>query len=150
MSRVSKYKLDKLLEIELYNQLWKALAYIDSLDKSSDFFSDILTETEKLMIAKRLAAAVLVERGKNTSDIHNALHLSYTTVGTVMAWVKNAKPETQKILQKISKEKNWEDLFDKIDNVLGTIPPRRHSDWGEEYAKRRIELNKRLTRKKLR
>jgi hypothetical protein len=102
------------------------------------------------MIAKRLAAAILAVRGKNTSDIHHALHLSYTTVGTVMAWVKNARPETQKILIKISKEKNWEDMFDKIDDVLDIIPPRRHSDWSDEYRNRKAELNIRIAKKNLR
>jgi len=150
MARVSKIKIDKDLESEMFTQFWNSLTKINNSTKTSEFFSDLLSETEKLMLAKRFTTAVLISRGKTATEIHKSIHISYTTITSVSSWVKNAKNETGKLLTKISKEKNWEDLSDKIDELLDTIPPRRHSDWKEEYKKKNERTNQRLIRKSLR
>lgn len=150
MPRVSKIKLDKNLEIEIFKQFWSSLAEIDSSLKASDFFTDLLSGTEKLMLAKRFAVAVLVSRNKQATEIHNAIHVSYTTIASVSSWVKNGKPKTQELLQKISKEKGWENVLDIIEEVLDGIHPARGTDWTERYKERRESKNKRSAREKLR
>lgn len=150
MSRVSKIKLDKELESELYSQFWYSLGKINNQLKSSDFFSDLLSESEKLMLAKRFAVAILLSRGKNTTEIHDSLHVSYTTISTVSSWTKNAKSQTVKLLRQISNEKGWEVLFDRVDEILDKIPPKRGSDWKEEYKEKRKRTSQRYARKSLR
>jgi uncharacterized protein YerC len=150
MPRVSKIKLDKHLEEEIFKQFWYSLAEINSSIKSSDFFSDLLSETEKIMIAKRFATAILITRNKAASDIHKSIHISFTTISSVSAWVKNAKPETSKLLSKISKEKGWEVVADKIEELLDKISPRRGTDWKQKYKEKRERLNSRLIRNDLR
>lgn len=150
MARVSRIKIDKNLEIEIFNQFWRSLANINSSLKSSDFFSDLLSETEKLMLAKRFATAVLIYRSKTATEIHDSLHVSYSTIGSVSAWVKNGKPKTLDILKTISNEKGWGAVIDKMESVLDSFKPRRHSDWKEEYKKKQGRLNERLTIKSLR
>jgi len=150
MSQVSKVKLDKELESELYKQFWYSLGKINNSQKSADFFSDILTDTERLMLAKRFAAAILIIRGKSPTEIRSTIRLAYSTIGSISSWIKNAKPATKNILESLSKEKNLDSIFDKIDEILEVIPPRRHSDWKEEYTKRNVERNKRFARKDLR
>lgn len=150
MARVSRIKIDRELESEIFNQFWSSLARINDSGKTSDFFSDLLSETEKLMLAKRFTAAILIVRGRPATDIRNSIHLSYSAIGSVAAWVKNGKPATKNILTKIASEKNWEAVLDTIDGILDKIPPRRHSDWKEEYKKKRQRTNQRLNRKHLR
>lgn len=150
MARVSRIKIDKDLELQIFGQFWNSLAKINDSGKTSEFFSDLLSETERLMLAKRFAAAILIVRGRPATEIRNSIHLSYSAIGAVAAWVKNGKTTTKRILTKISTEKNWEAVFNKIDEVLDKIPPRRHSDWKTEYGKKRQRINQRLNRKSLR
>lgn len=150
MVQISKKILDKELESELFKQLWHSLGRINSSTRASDFYSDLLSYTERLMLAKRIATAILITRGKNMTEIRGSLNVSFSTVTNVNSWVKNAKPETKKLLENISKEKGWKLVFDKIDELLGNIPPRRHSDWSEEYRIRRTESKERSARKSLR
>ena len=150
MARVSRIKIDKDLELQIFNQFWNSLAKVNDSGKTSEFFSDLLSETESLMLAKRFTVAILIVRGRPATEIRNSIHLSYSAIGTVAAWVKNGKPETKRILTKISAEKNWEAVLDTIDGILDKIPPRRHSDWKEEYKKKRQRTNQRLSRKSLR
>ncbi len=150
MVQVSRKILDKELEKELFEQLWLSLGKINTSTKASDFYSDLLSQTEQLMLAKRIATAILITRGRNMTEVRRSLNVSFSTVTNVNSWVKNSKPETTKILDGISKEKGWEKLFDKIDELLEIIPPRRHSDWKKEYAEKRERSKQRFARKSLR
>lgn len=146
MPKLSSKRIDKELENEILNQFFLSIAKINTVDGASQFFSDILTETEKKMISKRLAAAILLIREKSATDIKNSLNLTYSTIGTIAAWVKNAKKETRKILLQFSKEKDWEAILDKIEKILDKLPPRYATNWsetGKEKYKRRIKRARR-------
>ncbi len=131
MSKVSRFKLDEDIESAIFKQFWSSIAKINDVSKASEFFSDLLTETEELMLAKRLAAAILLVRGKKATEIKNSIHLTYTTIGSVASWVKNAKPKTKEVLLAFSKEKDWEEIIDTIDALLDKLPPRYGTNWSE-------------------
>lgn len=150
MPQVSKRKLDKDLENEIFKQFWNSLGKINDSGKSAEFFSDLLTETEKVMLAKRFSAAVLITRGKSATEIKDSIHLAYSTINSVSAWTKNAKPKTKEILNKISIDKNWETVFDKIDAILDKLPPKPRTDWTQEFKDRNKRANERFARKSLR
>ena len=150
MPRVSRIKLDSNLESQIRGQFWNFLGKVSSTKTSSEFFSDFLTTSEKIMLSKRFATSILLTRGKSPTEIQNSIHVTFSTIGSVSAWLRNANPETQKMLLNISKEKSWEVVFDKVDEILDKIPPRRGSDWNEEYKKKRERINLRSIRKSLR
>lgn len=142
MPKLSLRKIDIDIEREILNQFWKSLSRINNPKFASDFFSDLLTNTEKYMLAKRYACAVLLTRGRSASDINKSIHLTYTAIGSVSSWVKNAKPLTTKLLESISKEKDTEKILDKIDAFLDKLSPLPGTDWsraGKEKYKRAIE-----------
>lgn len=139
MPKVSRYKMDKNLESAMFEQFWKSVSKINNSSEASQFFSDLLTSTEKIMLAKRFATAILLVREKSATEIKTSLHLTYTTIGTVASWVKNAKPKTKSILTNISKEKDWEKIIEKIDEILDSLQPLPRRDWikvGKEKQKR--------------
>lgn len=110
-------------------------------DDVSSFFSDFLTDTEELMLAKRFTIAVLLLRGRSPKEIKDVLHVSNSATGAVGAWLKNAKPKTISTLERVIKENNWESFFDKIDAFLDTLPPNYASNWsrvGRERRERRV------------
>ncbi len=123
MSKVSTFKIDKELENQIVNQFWNFLGKVNNSKTSSEFFSDFLTTSEKIMLSKRFATLILLSRDKTPTEIQNSIHVTFSTIGSVSAWLKNAKPKIRKLLQKISKEKDWEVVFDKIDSLLDRIPP---------------------------
>lgn len=91
------------------------------------------------MLAKRFAIAILLHRGKRAKDIKYALHVSNSATGAVSSWLKNAKPETIKTLERIIVQSNWEQFIDNIDAMLDSLPPRYGTDWsraGKEKWKR--------------
>jgi uncharacterized protein YerC len=150
MPQISHYKLDKAIEEEIYKQFWSSIAKINDIPKASQFFSDLLTETEKVMLSKRLAAAILMVRGRSATDIKKSIHITYSTIGTIAAWVKNAKPKTGEVLMEFSKEKDWETIIDKIDSLLDKLPPVYGTDWSNVGKKKWQRAGERFARKSLR
>lgn len=80
MTHVSRNKLEPKEEDELKEVLNLVLASISKRDEMLKFINSLLTDTEKLMLAKRLAMIVLIKEGKSDSDISNALHVTRITV----------------------------------------------------------------------
>lgn len=146
MPQVSKYRLDKTVQDEMFQRFWSSIANLQSSQAVSEFFSDLLTDTEEIMLAKRLTAAVLFLRGKRPIDIARALHVSFSLVGRVSTWVDRAKPSTRWELERMTKEVKWLTFLDRIDEILDRLPPRYGTDWskaGKAKWQRKMERNAR-------
>ena len=150
MTQISKKPLDKGIEKQIFDQFWISLSKVNNAQESSDFFSDLLTETEKLMLAKRFTVAILIIRGRSPTQIRNIIHVSFATIGSVASWVKNAKPKTKEILSSISQEKNWETILDKIEEVFDKLPPVYGRNWSSVGKEKWERTKKRSTRMVLR
>lgn len=80
MPHVSRISLKKEVEEELAQVLLDSLVAIDRKELAREVVADLLTPTEKIMLAKRLLAAMLLEEGYGYSEITRTLRLTPTTV----------------------------------------------------------------------
>lgn len=80
MPHVSRNKLEKKTEEQLIHNLTAALSHIEQHTDMLTFLSALLTDTEKLMLAKRLAIIILLEEGLPDAHIATALHVTRITV----------------------------------------------------------------------
>ena len=149
MTHISKYPLDKALEEEMFRQFWISLSRLQGAHVASSFFSDLLSESEKVMLAKRFTIAVLLLRGRKPVDISSTLHVSYSTIGSVWAWVKNAKPHTKQLFATITRSNNWQKIFDQIDALLDTLPFQYGTNWAEAGKARWQQKVERTSRQRL-
>lgn len=146
MPQVSQKKLDKTIQSEMFSQFWESISRLKNSSDVSDFFTDILTQTEQIMLTKRFMIAILLGRRKRPIDISQILHVSFSTIGGVAAWEKNAKPRTKKIIESLIEEGNWGTLLDKFEEIMDRLPPGRGTDWhlaGKEKYQRRKERSAR-------
>lgn len=60
MSQVSRKKLSEKVRIDLVEKLILVFSAIHSKEEMQTFFSALLTDTEKTMLAKRLAMVILI------------------------------------------------------------------------------------------
>lgn len=150
MPRVSRFKLNKDIETEMFRQFWDSLSQLRNAEQVSAFFSDLLTDTEEMMLAKRFTTAVLILKGKRPVEISQTLHITYSTIGSVASWLKNAKPHTKKMLQKLIQTNNWQDFLDHIDEFLNQLPPRYGTNWQQAGKQKWERTKERVTRQALR
>lgn len=109
MTRVSKNRLQKNNEERIKRLFVETFAELNNKTEMAEFLNDFLTPTEKVMLAKRLAVAVLLLKKYSYISICKILKVSMGTVNNVNLWITHQpggfKKQVEKILEKEKKEK---------------------------------------------
>jgi len=86
MTKVSRKILPED-KIGLYvDEFWRAITLLESKEEVRAFFRDIITSTERVMLAKRLQIAKLLYQGADYSFIKKELNVSNTAITSVARW----------------------------------------------------------------
>ncbi|OGG19383.1 hypothetical protein A2721_02545 [Candidatus Gottesmanbacteria bacterium RIFCSPHIGHO2_01_FULL_47_48] len=101
--------------------LWNGLTKLDSKDFVAEFLNDILTSTERVMMTKRLAMAVLLLRGWDQEAISSYLKVSTSTVRGVKKVLKHGGDGYRKIVARIERDKEWEKIKLDLGQALEEI-----------------------------
>ena len=129
MTQLSRNPLGKETNQEIQAAFWWLLARLNNDFDIKNFLNGLLTKTEKIMLAKRLAIAFLLNREYIYRDISDVLKVSTTTVGRIkeaMDKTDNYKVFLEKLekrgeLQKFAKQ------FDRfIKGLANIIPPQKN------------------------
>lgn len=133
MAQVSKRRLDPQIESRMFTLFWRSLSRFSSSDQAADFFSDLLSQTEKTMLVKRYFIAILLSKNKSYQEICELIKVSPSTINTVAAWLKNLKPATKKIIDQHLDDESWGKFFDKLESILDSIHPMYYTrhNWKE-------------------
>lgn len=128
MTQVSRHPLSKPLEEKLHLLFRKVLADLRNEKDVADFLDDILSPTEKIMLGKRLAIAILIEKGYDHRTIHSILHVSLTTVSTIHYWLKNRGTGYRNVISRILRNGEWNNILSKIaDDFESITKPGKHA-----------------------
>ena len=142
MTQLSKNPLSRETNQEIQATLWWLLARLGNDSEIKIFLNGLLTKTEKVMLAKRLAIAFLLNRGYNYRAISDVLKVSTTTVGRIKESVDKTdsygifltKLEKREELKKFAKQ------FDKfIEGLTNIIPPQKNDMKGRAKWLRKIK-----------
>lgn len=148
MSQVSKYLLNKDVEEQMFDVFWKTIARLITRNAVKKFFFDLLSPTEKTMLAKRLAIAIMLIKGYDYRTISQTLKVSTTTIMSISNWLKNGGDGYKMVIQKIIKEEKtaefWDNLEEKLSNLL---PPGPGTDWKRVKSQ---EWQERISRRRKR
>ncbi|MDO8552749.1 MAG: Trp family transcriptional regulator [bacterium] len=79
MTHVSKRKIKRQVEIQIVDAFMDAL-FSTNLTRGKARVRSILTPTERIMLAKRLAIITMLERDQSYYQIETTLHVSGSTV----------------------------------------------------------------------
>ena len=118
MTQISRRILNKDLENRILELFIKTLAELKNPDDVENFIKDILSPTERIMLAKRLAIAILLSKNYTYENIDNILKVSSPTIMNVSYYLKNGEGGYQKIVDNILKTQKREELMDKIEELL--------------------------------
>lgn len=81
--RLSRTTINKNLQKEILGLLFQLVADIKNLEEAKIFLEDLLSKSEIKAIAKRLAIAHYLERGRSYQNIKENLKVSSATIATV-------------------------------------------------------------------
>jgi uncharacterized protein YerC len=104
---------------------------IKNKSRAESFLTEIFSDTERIMIAKRLAIAFLLSKKYSFESIKTMLNVSQNTVCLVNRYIKQEKSGYKSVLKEVAKNENGNSfsyLLAMIDTML--LPP-RGSNWKE-------------------
>lgn len=126
MTQVSRMPLPKGLEEQMHRLFRRAIAHLQSEADISSFLEDLLTPTEKVMLAKRLAIAVLLTKGHTQRDVRKILKVSLPTVNDVSYFLKYQGAGYKKVIEKLNKDQLWQDILEGIEQTLEELLKSAH------------------------
>jgi uncharacterized protein YerC len=114
--RVSSRKLNPSLKKQIKSSFAQVLADIKDTTEMDKFLADYLSDSEYEILAKRLAVAYWLRKGRSYENIKKNLKVSSATVASVQSEIK--KPSLQKGL-KILEAEEWANIWaDRIKKFI--------------------------------
>lgn len=124
MPQVSKWWLSKDIEEKMFALFFQAFARLSKPVDIAKFLNDLLGPVEKIMLAKRLAIAVLLRRGYDYESIKQTLRVSSETIARVNISLNYGGEGYTMVVDEILKDRRMREFWEKIEDVLTTfIPP---------------------------
>lgn len=150
MAQVSKYPLSKETEERIFEVFWQTIADLKSKEIVQKFLEDLLSPTEKTMLAKRLAIAILLTKGHDYRSISKTLKVSTATIMIVNTWLKHGGEGYKMVIKKLLKQEKSDEFWDNLEETVSKIlPPRYGTNWSEkrqeQYQRLRASRRKRST-----
>lgn len=128
MAHVSKKPLKKEIKARVLRQFVVLVAKLDTSTAAS-FLSELLTETEQIMFAKRLAVILLFCEGLSQYKIWKLLHMSSSTVAQM--YRRYEEGDYDAIVRRIGRnKKDREKMWQTIEVILRLgMPPMGKDRW---------------------
>ncbi len=140
MAQVSKYPIPKDVADRIFSIFLKAFIEIKNDTDADEFISDLLTPTEKIMLAKRLAIAFLLEKNYDYRTIQKLIRVSAPTITGVNRARRYGSDGYKKLIVKIISEEKLMAFFDNAITNLVAVPAsieRKSSAW--RYLKAELD-----------
>lgn len=118
MTQISKSDLSPLVKSEIYNQLNHVVSECRDENEVELLFSELLTKTERIVIAKRLFIAVMLTKGYSYRDIRLVLGVSFPTVRSVQFWLEHGGKGYKQAVERILLEKKNIKILTVIDKII--------------------------------
>lgn len=87
MAQVSRRLISPVVQKKIQALFLDCVTRCQNQDIAASFIDALLTDTEKIMIAKRVAIALMILKGRTTEEIQDILKVSGQTVWTVRGWL---------------------------------------------------------------
>lgn len=136
MSQVSKHFMNPKIAKKVYEVFINSIKNTKSNSEVVDFLNDLLSEPEKVMLAKRVAVAFMLLENKYTyHDISRTLKISFGTIAKVHSIFALKGEGYRKIIGDLILKKS---IKNSLSEFLDLLRPTRKTLTGEEYQKPKV------------
>ena len=116
MSRVNLQKMDSKDRMKYLDLLWTSIAQLETRGEVKQFFKDLLSESEAIMLARRIEIAKRLLEGESYDSIADKLSVGKDTIGRVQGWLVSGFGGYEKALGGFDKELKKRFKNPRIDN----------------------------------
>ncbi len=117
MAKVRYNALNDFEKKKYLGEFYTMVSLLKTRDEAKNFFKDLLTLSEVVMISRRIQAAKMMLEGETYETISNKLKMSTTTIMQVERWLNNGFGGYKNIIRRYKNKKGQ--IFAK----KGTVTP---------------------------
>jgi len=103
MSQVSKKVLKQEVKQDLYDSVSYILKELKTKEEVDQFLSSSLTDTERLMVSKRVVTAYLLRNNVEEKKIGDTLKLTPSTISRLKMWINLKRDGFNLIFNRLDK-----------------------------------------------
>ena len=100
MPRVQPKTISKEDKRQLLNEFWDLVELARTRRDIENFFRDLLSETEAVMLARRVRIAKMLLDERTYDDIRKTMNTSYVTIASVHRWLQGRNEGYMAILSR--------------------------------------------------
>jgi TrpR-related protein YerC/YecD len=104
MPKVDPRKINSDTKKKYLDLLWSSIAKLETRSEVEVFFNDLLSESEALMLSRRIEIARRLLKGDSYDSIAQDLKMGMDTINRVQRWLIAGSGGYKKAIDKISKE----------------------------------------------
>lgn len=104
MPRVQPRTLSREGRAKLLDELWTMIALLETREEVKNFFKDLLSETEAVMLARRIQIAKYLLQGFGYEEIREKLEVGHATIAQVHRWLQGGFGGYQSLVPRLEKE----------------------------------------------
>lgn len=116
MTHVSQKRLKKKIFLKIGDELSSVIAKANSLHDINWLFKELITPTERIMLAKRLAILLMLEKKYSFRGIARTLKVTPQTV--IRFWKKTQSPTYKPLLRMIKKNKSGRGFLQDLEKMI--------------------------------
>lgn len=104
MPRVNLKIMDTKSKMRYLDLLWTSIAQLETREETKRFFKDLLSESEAIMLARRIEIAKRLLEGEPFDNIIRELKVGKDTIGRVQRWLISGFGGYEKAVNGFKKE----------------------------------------------
>ncbi|MEX0587197.1 MAG: Trp family transcriptional regulator [Patescibacteria group bacterium] len=112
------------IEKQIYELFWESLTGLKKPKEVEEFYLDLLTYTEKIVLAKRLAIAMLLVRGLGYDEIKEILKVSDPTITRVRNQLRSGSGFSH-LAQRLANRDFWREFVEDFEKLTAMYPRRK-------------------------
>lgn len=124
MPQVSKRQLPNDVKERMFDVFFESIAKISNPNDVKKFFLSLLGPVEQTMLAKRLAIAVLLQKGYSYETIKDTLKVSAETIARVNLSINFEQEGYGIAVKRILRDERMQHLFERIEDKTIEILPK--------------------------
>lgn len=135
MTKVNPRNLDTNSRMKYLDLLWTSIAQLETREEVKQFFKDLLSESEAIMLARRIEVAKRLLEGESYGRINSELKVGADTIAKVQNWLISGFGGYEKAVRGFKKELDNRFSKDSKDKV------KKYAPYGFDWLKQKYPLH---------
>lgn len=103
MSKFNPYSISARERKKILDQFFIAISLLKDSKEIKNFFEDLLTESEIIMLARRIEIARMLLKGIGYQKIRSSLKVGFDNINAVNCWLRYGRNSYMSIIERLEK-----------------------------------------------